>query len=334
MLARDMSSAIEVIDLRRNFGDFEAVKGISFAVQPGELFGFLGPNGAGKTTTIGMLCTLLKVSGGNAKVNGFDVVSQADQVRQSIGLIFQEQSLDDQLTALENLDFHARIYGMSRQAFRQRAGEMLALVDLADRQHEKVKSFSGGMKRRLEIARGLLHEPKILFLDEPTAGLDPQTRLAIWSYFAKLRQETGVTLFLTTHYLEEAEDCDRVAIIDHGQVVALDSPAALKRQLGGDVIVLRTNDAEAATKLLAAKAQLAVRRGPDGELILEMEQGDRFIPQLMSLLAADDAIQIESVNLRRPTLEDVFIKLTGRELRAEEAKPQEEMRRRRAGRRA
>jgi ABC-2 type transport system ATP-binding protein len=334
MLASDMSSAIQVIDLRRNFGDFEAVKGISFAVQPGELFGFLGPNGAGKTTTVGMLCTLLKVSGGNAKVNGFDVVSQADQVRQSIGLIFQEQSLDDQLTARENLDFHARIYGMSRQAFRQRAGEMLALVDLADRQHEKVKSFSGGMKRRLEIARGLLHEPKILFLDEPTAGLDPQTRRAIWSYLAKLRQETGVTLFLTTHYLEEAEDCDRVAIIDHGQVVALDSPAALKRQLGGDVIVLRTNNAEAATQLLAAKAQLAARRGPDGELILEVEQGDRFIPQLMSLLASDPTIQVESVNLRRPTLEDVFIKLTGRELRAEDAKPQEEMRRRRAGRRA
>jgi ABC-2 type transport system ATP-binding protein len=322
-----MSKIIEVNELSRSFGALEAVKNVSFEVNAGELFGFLGPNGAGKTTTIGMLCTLLKVGSGRAAVNGFDVVKQPNEVRQSIGLVFQDASLDDQLTAWENLDFHARIYGMPRTEFAARAAELLALVELADRKRDAVTTFSGGMKRRLELARGLLHHPKVLFLDEPTNGLDPQTRRAIWDYLTKLRQQEGVTIFLTTHYLEEAEGCERIAIIDHGHIVALDSPGALKNTVGGDVVTFSSSDNEAASRLLLDKRKLQTRRGPEDQLIVEVGQGDKFIPELVSLLAGA-GLQVQSVSLRRPTLEDVFIKLTGRAIREEEANAKEEMGRR------
>jgi ABC-2 type transport system ATP-binding protein len=327
-----MRKIIEVQNLSRSFGALEAVKNVSFAVNTGELFGFLGPNGAGKTTTIAMLCTLLKVSSGRAAVNGFDVVKQPNEVRQSIGLVFQDASLDDQLTAWENLDFHARIYGMPRGEFAARAAELLALVELADRKRDTVKTFSGGMKRRLELARGLIHHPKVLFLDEPTIGLDPQTRRAIWDYLTRLRQQEGVTIFLTTHYLEEAEGCERIAIIDHGQIVALDAPGVLKNAVGGDVITFAASDNDAASRLLLEKLTLQTRRGPENQLIVEVQQGDKFIPELVSLLAGA-GLQVQSVSLRRPTLEDVFIKLTGRAIREEEASAKEEMgRRRRMGR--
>jgi ABC-2 type transport system ATP-binding protein len=323
-----MPAIIEAAQLSRTFGERIAVQSLDLAVAQGELFALLGPNGAGKTTTIALLCTQLTPSSGTARVAGFDIASQAGQVRSRIGLVFQDPSLDEQLTAWENLDFHARIYAMPRALFRQRAAELLALVELADRKDDVVRSFSGGMRRRLELARGLLHQPQVLFLDEPTVGLDPQTRRAIWEYLTALRQRQGVTILLTTHYLEEAEGCDRVAIMDHGRLIALDTPAALKAGLGGDVVSFAPSDADAATRILAARG-LAPRPSPNG-LIIEVGQGEQFVPELVSLLAAS-GVQLNSVGVSRPSLEDVFIKLTGRAIRAEEAESNEDLRRRGGG---
>lgn len=319
-----MSSVIETNNLGKSYGERVAVDGLTLSVKGGELFALLGPNGAGKTTTIGLLCTLLRPGRGSARVAGFDVATQPAEVRGHIGLVFQDPSLDEQLTAWENLDFHARVYGMPRPLFRQRAAELLALVELIDRKDDAVRSFSGGMRRRLELARGLLHQPQVLFLDEPTIGLDPQTRRAIWEYLAALRRQEGVTILLTTHYLEEAEDCDRVAIIDHGRLIALDTPAALKASLGGDVVAFAPSDTETAARILAARG-LQPRPGPDG-LIVEVERGEAFVPELVSLLAAG-SVQVRSVGLSRPSLEDVFIKLTGRDIRAEEPDAKEGLRR-------
>lgn len=220
--------AIKVEKLTRRYNGLTAVDSISFSVAQGEIFGFLGPNGAGKTTTISMLCTLLKPSSGTAQVGCCDVSKEPNKVRREIGIIFQDPSLDDRLTADDNLRFHGYLYHMKKNMIEERIPEVLELVELLDRRGEIVKKFSGGMKRRLEIARGLMHRPKILFLDEPTIGLDPQTRAHIWDYILKMRKETGLTIFMTTHYMQEAEVCDRIAIIDHGNIVALDSPAKLK----------------------------------------------------------------------------------------------------------
>ena len=219
---------IEVQHLVKQYGDTVAVRDLSFTVEAGELFAFLGPNGAGKTTTINILCTLLAPTSGATRVAGFDCLRQSKQVREQIGIIFQDPSLDERLTAWENLLFHAMIYHVPARERRERIDRVLAMVDLSERRHTVVKRFSGGMKRRLEIARGLLHRPTVLFLDEPTIGLDPQTRRRMWEFIDRLRREFQITLFLTTHYLEEAEACDRVAIMDHGRLVALDTPAALK----------------------------------------------------------------------------------------------------------
>jgi len=319
--------AIQVDQLVRRFGDFTAVKGASFEVEQGEIFGFLGPNGAGKTTTINMLCTLLRPTAGHATVNGYDIATQPDAVRQSIGLIFQDPSLDDRLTGRENLNFHAMLYNVPRAASRQRAAELLALVDLTDKADEVVRNYSGGMKRRLEIARGLLHHPKVLFLDEPTIGLDPQTRRHIWEYLLKLRAQEGITMFMTTHYMDEAENCDRIAIIDHGQIVALDTPEALKGLVGGDIITVSTSDNRQAAEKLKLAHGIEPRLGPEGQLIIEIAQGDRFIPQMMATFANSGApLAVQSVNLRRPTLEDVFLKLTGHAIREEEAGTKDHMR--------
>src|SRR6516165_3349845 len=238
-----MNSIIEVQGLVKRFGDFTAVAGIDFAVEAGEFFGFLGPNGAGKTTTINILSTLLRPTSGQALLAGFDVVKQPDQVRQSIGMVFQDPSLDDRLTAEENLQFHAMLYQVPKAIRNERMTQVLEMVGLTERRRSVIRTFSGGMKRRLEIARGLLHHPKVLFLDEPTAGLDPQTRNAIWEHVRQLRAEVGITVFMTTHYMDEAENCDRIAIIDHGKIQALDTPAALKQRLGGDKVIV-TGDAE------------------------------------------------------------------------------------------
>jgi len=322
-------NAIEVDGLVRRFGDSVAVDGVSFQVHDDEIFGFLGPNGAGKTTTINMLCTLLRPSGGTARVNGFEVISQQDQVRQSIGLIFQDPSLDEQLTGRENMRFHAMLYDVSREEFRRRSDQLLAMVDLTEKADELVRTYSGGMKRRLEIARGLLHQPRVLFLDEPTLGLDPQTRRHIWDYLRRLRAERGVTMFMTTHYMDEAENCDRIAIIDHGKIVAVDTPENLKALVGGDVITLWTSDAAAASQVLRDQHGLEPRRGPEGQLILEADGGEALIPRLISGFAnGEQRVEVNSVNLRRPTLEDVFLKLTGRAIRAEEADDKEHLRQR------
>jgi ABC-2 type transport system ATP-binding protein len=319
--------AIEANALVRKFGDLVAVDGVSFDVEQGEIFGFLGPNGAGKTTTINMLCTLLRPTAGTATVNGYDIARQPDDVRQSIGLVFQDPSLDDQLTAMENLRFHAMLYDVPRDVFQRRAPEVLELAELTDRANSLVQTFSGGMKRRLEIARGLLHRPRVLFLDEPTLGLDPQTRRHIWEYVLALRDREGVTIFLTTHYMDEAEHADRIAIIDHGQIVALDTPEALKELVGGDVIRLRTsNDDLAAVRL---RESLATEPRHDGKaLILEMPHGDQAVPQVVQILTngTGPAIDVSSINLRRPTLEDVFIKLTGHAIREEEGSVKDRMR--------
>jgi ABC-2 type transport system ATP-binding protein len=323
-------NAIHVEGLTRKFGDFTAVDGISFDVHENEVFGFLGPNGAGKTTTINMLCTLLRPSGGHAEVSGIDVSLDPAAVRQSIGLIFQDPSLDEQLTGRENLQFHAMLYDVSMKDFHRRTDELLKMVDLTEKADDLVRTYSGGMKRRLEISRGLLHRPKVLFLDEPTLGLDPQTRRHIWEYLFRLRERRGITMFMTTHYMDEAENCDRIAIIDHGQIVALDTPEALKSLVGGDIVTVRTSDNEAAMAKLSQMGAITARQGPEEQVIIETEKGDQFIPHMMAELSdGHEPLDVRSVNLRRPTLEDVFIKLTGRAIREEEASGKERMRLRR-----
>ena len=310
-----MSPSIEVKDLVKKYNGKdgkEAVRGISFTIEEGESFGFLGPNGAGKTTTIDILCTLLKQSSGTARVNGFDTLSEPMGVRSSIGLVFQEITLDNELTAYENLKFHSYLYNMERRLAETRIDEMLEVVGLTDRKTDFVKTFSGGMKRRLEIARGLLHRPRVLFLDEPTLGLDPQTRSSVWGFIDELKRRQGNTVFMTTHYMDEAESCDRIAIIDEGRIIALDSPEALKRSLKGDTVYLSTTDNDKAMVELKEKFSLDVKR-LDGEfgLALIVQSGEKFIPRLLSDLTVD----VLSVNLKRPTLDDVFLHMTGKEIR-------------------
>jgi ABC-2 type transport system ATP-binding protein len=321
------TKAIEVDRLSRRFGDFVAVDDVSFEVSPGEVFGFLGPNGAGKTTTMRMLATLLKPTAGRAAIHGFDIAKQQDQVRQSIGMIFQDASLDDRLTGRENLRFHAMLYDVSAADFDARSEELLAMVELTDKVDGLVNTYSGGMRRRLEIARGLLHHPAVLFLDEPTIGLDPQTRRHIWTYLRRLRDQEGVTMFMTTHYMDEAEHCDRIAVIDHGKIVALDTPAALKALVGGDLVEVNTADNARAAASLSKLAHVSLRTGPTGQIILEAPAGERLIPEMMTLLGkCEPHIEVSSVSLSRPTLEDVFVKLTGHAIRHQEADSLQAMR--------
>ena len=311
---------IAVHDLRRRFGKLEAVKGVNFEVAPGEVFGFLGPNGAGKTTTISMLCTLLRPTGGRAMVNGFDVVRDRSDVRRSIGLVFQQPTLDEVLTAEQNLRFHAYAYGVPGDVRERRIGELLSLVELSERRGSRVKAFSGGMKRRLEIARGLLHHPRVLFLDEPTLGLDPQTRRRIWEYLAELRAREGLTNFLTTHYMDEAEQAGRIAVIDHGQIVALDTPARLKGVVGGDLITIVTADREAAVAELRSRYALDPAVS-NGSVTFQVPAGEAFLPEFVRSFGQP----LEAVGVRRPTLEDVFLHLTGREIRDSGADRQKDM---------
>jgi ABC-2 type transport system ATP-binding protein len=316
MAAADDTPAVEVEGLVKTYKEVVAVDGISVRIEPGEMFGMLGPNGAGKTTTLGILSTLRRPTAGAARVWGYDVTRQRAEVRRRIGIVFQEFSLDDKLTGRENLDFHGRLYGMGRALRRERIAEVLELVDLVDRADSQVEKYSGGMKRRLEIARGLLHAPPLLFLDEPTLGLDAQTRRQIWKYLAELNERVGVTVILTTHYMEEADVlCERVAIVDHGRIVACDSPDALKASLGGDAVHLGVaGDDDAIQAALLALPFVSVVTGGGGSLSLTLDRADERVSGLVDAVRGAGG-QLTSLNLRRPTLEDVFLHYTGRGMR-------------------
>ncbi len=306
-------SIIEVRDLVKSYNGAPAVNGVSFSVKEGETFGFLGPNGAGKTTTINILCTLLSSDSGSSTVNGFDSMTEPHGVRSSIGLVFQEMTLDNELTAYENLKFHCYLYKMKRALTLQRIEEMLEVVGLSDRKNDLVKKFSGGMKRRLEIARGLLHRPKVLFLDEPTLGLDPQTRRKVWEFIKELKEREGNTVFMTTHYMDEAEACDRIAIIDRGRIIACDTPENLKLSLRGDTVSLETEDDARAYDELKDLLGLEPTRIKGGGLTLIVEHGEKVIPRMLEGLT----VGVRTVNLKKPTLDDVFLHMTGREIREE-----------------
>ena len=321
--------AIVVEKLVKKFNGFAAVDGISFNVKKGELFGLLGPNGAGKSTTIYMLTTLLAPTSGHAYVNGFDVVSNPDEVRSSIGIVFQDPTVDTRLTAYDNLDIHGRLYGMDSQTRKERIDEVLELVELVDWRDKLVKTFSGGMRRRLEIARGLMHTPEVLFLDEPTLGLDPQTRRHIWGYIEKLKKQ-GISIMLTTHYLDEADHlCDRVAIMDHGRIKAIDTPKNLKAEISGNLIYVSSSEPD---KLAEAITKAGLANDPkvkEMTVYFETKDGGRMVPKVLKV-AQDAGIKVESVELRMPSLEDVFIHYTGTDIREEKGAGSEMMARRRA----
>ena len=312
--AASPGAAVEVRDLRKNYGEIEAVGGVSFDVPRGETFGFLGPNGAGKSTTIKMLCTLVRPTGGSATVAGYDVARERDDVRRNIGLVFQDTTVDGYLTADRNLRFHAELYGVPRAQVNDRIRAVLEMVGLWDRKDSRVQTYSGGMMRRLEIARGLLHLPRVLFLDEPTVGLDPQTRASIWGYLEELKANEDITIFLTTHYMDEAEYCDRIAIIDNGKIVVLDTPEALKASVGKDRVQITTDDDQAAIARLREVFDIEAAIH-DGAVTFPVDGGEQFVPRLFAELG----MPIRSVNVSRPTLDDVFMNYTGKTIRDAEA---------------
>ena len=314
-----MENAISAKGLSKHFGNLKAVDGITFNVAEGEIFGLLGPNGAGKTTTIKMLTTLIPPTSGTAIVAGYGIGKSQNEVRKKIGIIFQDPSLDDELTGWENLEFHAILYKIGKQKRTEKINEVLGLVELTEKKDTLVKDYSGGMKRRLEIARGLIHEPKVLFLDEPTVGLDPQTRRKIWDYIKKLNEKHGTTVILTTHYIEEADYlCSRVAFVDHGKLVALDTPANLKDRLGGDVVSVQVEkDAEAFKKLLKKHSWVKNVSKHDGAVDLTVKEGEKKIPEIVDI-ARKGRIAIGGISLHKPSLEDVFIYHTGKAIREEE----------------
>ncbi|MGA9141690.1 MAG: ATP-binding cassette domain-containing protein [Methanocella sp.] len=310
-----MADVIVVKDLMKKYGSLTAVNGVSFGVGHGEIFGLLGPNGAGKSTTISMLCSIIKPTSGTAIINGYDVCRHPAHVRKSIGIVFQDPSVDDRLTGRENLRVHAYLYGVPKAERKTQIDNALALVELQDRADDLVRHYSGGMRRRLEIARALIHYPKVLFLDEPTVGLDPQSREHIWTFIRKLMEFEDITIILSTHYLEEADRfCDRVAIIDHGDIVALDTPQHLKDELGGDTIVARTRDNDRFYRLIkeSGLVKSAVRVGEDVKMTVD--DAHKVLPRITELAAKQD-IYIETISLQQPQLDDVFLHYTGRELR-------------------
>ncbi|MGZ6695348.1 MAG: ATP-binding cassette domain-containing protein [Solirubrobacteraceae bacterium] len=302
--------AIEVRALRKSFGEIDAVRGVDFDVARGEVFGFLGPNGAGKTTTINMLCTLATPTAGSARVAGYDVVAQRDDVRRHIGLVFQDPTLDGYLTAEQNLRLHAELYGVQSSLVGPRMRQVLDMVGLWERRSAPVATFSGGMRRRLEIARGFLHSPRVLFLDEPTIGLDPQTRSSIWRYIGQLQEAEEITIFMTTHYMDEAEYCDRIAIMDQGTIVALDTPAALKAAVGADRVRIETADDTAAMAALRERFGIEAHVA-EGAVTFFVASGEHFVPRLFAELG----VPIGSVSVSRPTLDDVFMSYTGTTIR-------------------
>jgi ABC-2 type transport system ATP-binding protein len=311
-------SIISVQNLKKYYKDVKAVDDVSFEVNEGEVFGFLGPNGAGKTTTIKMLVTLLRPTEGTAKVVENDIVKNPDKVRNNIGIVFQEPALDDRLTGRENLDFHARMYGMKKEKREERIRDVLKLVDLEDKANALVKTYSGGMKRRLEIARGLMHHPKILFLDEPTLGLDPQTRRSIWDYIKDLNEKEKITIFLTTHYMEEADFlCNKVAIIDHGKILVIDEPSNLKSQLGNDIITISCSNSELCSELLKKEKWVDSIKTVNSSIIIGTKEVEKKLPIIVKM-AENHNVEIKTIDIRKPTLEDVFLNYTGRKIREEE----------------
>jgi len=301
------NAVIQISGLRHQYDTRLALDGVSFEVREAEIFGLLGPNGSGKTTLFRILSTLMLPSSGQARILGFDAATQPNQVRRAIGVVFQAESVDVKLTAAENLRHQGHLYGLRGAALKSRIQEMLGRVALADRAHEKVETFSGGMQRRVELAKGLLHHPSVLLLDEPSTGLDPGARRDLWLYLRKLREEEHITIIVTTHLMEEAEYCDRLAILSNGKLVALGTPAELKHEIGGDVILLEpAGDAEA----LAAKIGQRFNVKPavmDGKVRLEIGQGHRFVTDVVEAFPGE----IQSVSVSKPTLEDVFIDRTG-----------------------
>lgn len=329
--------AIRMENLTKEFNGLVAVDHLSFSVEKGELFGLLGPNGAGKTTTINMLSTLLHPTSGYGEVASYDISRHRDDVRRSIGVVFQEPALDIKLTGKENLEFHAMMYGIGKEKRKKRIQEVLELVELTDKADVLVENYSGGMKRRLEIARGLIHRPEVLFLDEPTLGLDAQTRRHIWDYIKRLNRESDVTIILTTHYMEEADFlCERVAIIDYGRIVAMDSPAKLKDILGGDVVSIEIDgNMDALVSHLGRLNWIKTINSHNNNLSLTMERGERRIPEIIQM-AHKNRVGVLCVHLRKPSLEDVFLHFTGRTIREQELSHSErsrQMLRMRMGRR-
>lgn len=319
--------AIQVDGLTKEFETVTAVDDLSFTVEQGEVFGLLGPNGAGKSTLINMLVTLLRPMDGTARVNGHDIRNETGSVRDSLGIVFQEPAVDEELTGAENLVFHARMYGMQKAEREQRISEVLDLVDLTDEANDPVESYSGGMQRRLEIGRGLMHEPDVLFLDEPTTGLDARTRQDTWEYIQRLNEESGVTIILTTHYMDEADYlCERVAIMDQGEIVAVDSPEDLKDSLGGDVVTLGLDGSP--NDLFERLDELSWVREyteTDGGVAITLARGDTRVPSLVRL--ADDAgATITTVDLHKPSLDDVFLSFTGSTLTERESNSADERR--------
>jgi ABC-2 type transport system ATP-binding protein len=314
--------AVSVKRLVKRYGEIEAVRGIEFGVARSETFGFLGPNGAGKSTTINILCTLVRPTAGSALVAGHDVMRERDEVRRNIGLVFQDTTLDGYLTAEQNLRLHAELYGMPRGGVAERLQQVMEMVGLWERRASLVGTFSGGMKRRLEIARGLLHSPRVLFLDEPTVGLDPQTRSSIWSYISELKRDEDITIFLTTHYMDEAEYCDRIAIMDRGRIVALDTPEALKASVGKDRVQIKTGDDDAAITALRERFGIEAVLA-EGAVTFGVSEGEHFVPRLFAELGQP----IRSVNVSRPSLDDVFMSYTGTTIRDAEQSGTTDMRR-------
>ncbi len=307
--------AIETLDLTKRFGTLTAVDKVNLQVNQGEIFGLLGPNGAGKSTFISMLCTILKTSQGTARVEGYDINSEASDVRRSIGIVFQDPSIDDKLTGMENMELHADLYNVPHDVMHSRIEEVLKLVELEDRASHFVNTYSGGMRRRLEIARSLIHYPKVLFLDEPTIGLDPQSRDHIWNYIRDLKKRENITIILTTHYMEEADKlCDCIAIIDRSKIIALDTPQNLKSELEGETIIIESSDNDLlSSKLTQVKLADTILK-TDTELNLCVENAHTALARIVEL-AVSLGIHIDNITIREPDLNDVFMHFTGREIR-------------------
>jgi ABC-2 type transport system ATP-binding protein len=313
--------AVETDNVTKKFGKLVAVDSVNIKIKYGEIFGLLGPNGAGKTTLTHVLCTILRPTSGSANVVGYDICKEPDQVRSSIGIVFQDPSLDNNLTGRENLDFHGRMYDMPRGLREKRIEEVLNIVGLTNRADSLVKTYSSGMKRRLEIARGLMHKPKILFLDEPTLGLDAQTRRVVWEQVRALNEKEKITILLTTHYIEEADHlCHRVGIIDQGKIVALDSPDVLKDELKGDVVYMKVSDKEKFLKVLQKSKVIKGAKIAGDSLQLQVANGGKTLPKLIDIVKKNRGT-VQEVSLKRPSLEDVFIKYTGRTIREEGPEP-------------